>query len=501
MEANPSRQWFVYYKEKELGPFPETEVKSKLQSGELDSTTYVYTEGMPDWGLIGETAIFSMGPSVDSGKSEKTEADFTAKPDVKAASEPTIAIEKLSAVDAKSKSPEKESLKAPVEAVKTSGSPKKSFLGGRISVLRLAIAMAALLTGAGLLYTILGGGLPPGLTAVGDFVGALFGSSGNKERGKPIAKDTPQVPTDGTAPVATANQDVDWRFLRTHRSALDPKTAAPFVISPSHYGGARPVLGGALSAAAITALVRTGKLDHVNVAVFPDKERSLMPVPLIWFLRVPLVDGFFVVGPLNIDGDVLPVGRYHLMLASGGTVLGESTFELGTWPEAPKLALMQVDVQKQRSLLVEREKSGLEEKLRRVSSLVDSLRNIGNIAFEGPKGQRKWREGIRGWDEQLGAAQQEQAQMLKGPMFYPDAQYKIFNFIKQLVEARDSLDLVSKGGLKMLKQKKNLGPGQLWAQVGNQLSTLRGEVTSLGMAQNLNNVDPEVVKKRLEAEN
>src|SRR3712207_4100024 len=57
MKPDRSRQWFVYHNEKEMGPFAESDMHVKLQSGEIDQTAYVFTEGMSDWALVSETPV------------------------------------------------------------------------------------------------------------------------------------------------------------------------------------------------------------------------------------------------------------------------------------------------------------------------------------------------------------------------------------------------------------------------------------------------------------
>ena len=59
MTPDPNRQWFVYYKDKEMGPFSEADVHAKLKNKELDNSAYLFTEGMSDWALVDEIPVLA----------------------------------------------------------------------------------------------------------------------------------------------------------------------------------------------------------------------------------------------------------------------------------------------------------------------------------------------------------------------------------------------------------------------------------------------------------
>jgi hypothetical protein len=63
MQPDAQRQWFVYYKEKETGPISEKELHSKIKSGDLDASAYVFTEGMGDWALVSDTPVLAQASS------------------------------------------------------------------------------------------------------------------------------------------------------------------------------------------------------------------------------------------------------------------------------------------------------------------------------------------------------------------------------------------------------------------------------------------------------
>lgn len=49
MAPDPSRMWFVYVHNREMGPFMEDELRKKFNRRDLPVRAFVYTEGMDDW--------------------------------------------------------------------------------------------------------------------------------------------------------------------------------------------------------------------------------------------------------------------------------------------------------------------------------------------------------------------------------------------------------------------------------------------------------------------
>jgi hypothetical protein len=60
MDGFHDNKWFVYINDHHEGPFSMAQLQSKLQTGEVNRTQYVWAEGMPDWQLI--TTVRELDP-------------------------------------------------------------------------------------------------------------------------------------------------------------------------------------------------------------------------------------------------------------------------------------------------------------------------------------------------------------------------------------------------------------------------------------------------------
>lgn len=58
MDLENQKEWFVYIKNQHEGPFSFANIEAQLLEGKITSQSYVWSEGMPDWKLIGDLAIF-----------------------------------------------------------------------------------------------------------------------------------------------------------------------------------------------------------------------------------------------------------------------------------------------------------------------------------------------------------------------------------------------------------------------------------------------------------
>ncbi len=60
MDGFHDNKWFVYINDHHEGPFSMAQLQSKLQTGEVNRTQYVWAEGMPDWQLM--TTVRELDP-------------------------------------------------------------------------------------------------------------------------------------------------------------------------------------------------------------------------------------------------------------------------------------------------------------------------------------------------------------------------------------------------------------------------------------------------------
>jgi len=57
------KSWYYASAEQTLGPLPEEQIHALLARGELDDSTMLWTEGMPEWRTTAEIVQFRQGPS------------------------------------------------------------------------------------------------------------------------------------------------------------------------------------------------------------------------------------------------------------------------------------------------------------------------------------------------------------------------------------------------------------------------------------------------------
>jgi hypothetical protein len=156
-------------------------------------------------------------------------------------------------------------------------------------------------------------------------------------------------------------------------------------------------------------------------------------------------------------------------------------------------------VQNQRKLLADKEKSNLEEKLRKLSDMIEQLKTAGAFAIKGPKAANDWDIKIKLWDEVLDQAIQEQAAVVKGPQLFPAAQSSLYKFMTEMLGARNALDLAAKSGLKTMQEKYKVGPGQLWSNLNREFDKLRGELQVLGAPQ-ISSINEQLIRERMQSE-
>ncbi|MBS1983789.1 MAG: DUF4339 domain-containing protein [Bdellovibrionales bacterium] len=478
MTPDPNRQWFVYYKDKEMGPFSEADVHAKLKNKELDNSAYLFTEGMSDWALVDEIPVLAPPAAPAPAAPVTPAATFTPSAEKSAPAQQKETI----GVAASTK-------KATQKSEPTAQVPKSEAAPAAAPAKKPAIRR-------GVLYTLLGAVVI--IAGISKYLDMASTPTPNET--KPTAKlanpalapSATQTPATGQSTLEAtrpATKTFDWSELADFRKNQDPK-GPPFRIANRVLADSHPVIMGVLS-----PLIRSNSL---RVAIYPDNERNLMPVGKIWRLNVEVIDGYFSVGPLNIEGAELPPGRYHVMLASHEGFLGEVNFEVGTWPTPEKVNEIQLALQKERSSLAEKERGVIETKLREVAGAIEQLKLYGRSATMGPRGLKEWQRGSQPWRATLLKALDEQRGVMSGPMFYGDVESKIYNLMFESLKMQEALDIYSKGGAKALQSAKKKNLGQLWTELSSLQSSVEGEVRILGQtAVGPLKLDPEVVKRQL----
>lgn len=453
-----------------MGPFSEAELQSKLKTNELDSSAYVFSEGMSDWALVSDTAIFT----------SKTAAPAASSSSEKLGAQPMVTESVSGGGVASSTGPKgKEPIKSAEPTLQKSRAEVQSSMGytapkprsNKVRVVLYSIlAVVILISGA--FYWIDQGGYVPVLS---DMLGShKIQPPASPMPKPPLATATTQDLTTGVgAPQAKAPRSFDWDELKEFRKTADPK-GAPFRIATRTLAEGHPVVVGVLS-----PLI---KVDAVKVMIFPDNEKNMMPISKVWSLKAQAIDGFFAVGPLNVEGAELPAGRYHLMAASNGSFLGEVTFDVGNWPTADKLTAIQAQIQKERSVMADKERSALEMKYREVAAAIDQLKLHSRSATMGAKGAKDWVRLSQPWRSILLKALDDQRSVMSGPMFYPEAQNKLYTLMFETMKVQEALDIFSKGGAKALMASRKKGIGQIWADLEKQQSALSGEIQLLSQA-------------------
>src|SRR5688500_1813783 len=100
MTPDPQRQWFVYFKEQEMGPFSERELQGKTRSGEITDSAYVFTEGMADWASLADTPVLrdaAEAPSAPEAPNEPFSEEVAVEDGATRVGEPHVQVEKLGA--------------------------------------------------------------------------------------------------------------------------------------------------------------------------------------------------------------------------------------------------------------------------------------------------------------------------------------------------------------------------------------------------------------------
>jgi len=532
MSPDPNRQWFVYFNEKELGPFMESEVLRKIAAGDFTESAYVYTEGMSDWTLVSDIPVLqNKGPSVGqapksdashiedestqakvmSNEADNPFADLLGSDDVQASkvqssknssmelpeaalslenpdegtkddfaieantqvshSGVTVADTKQqpkkqneSSVHSSSKNNASKNTKssstlsrplATQSGVKTSAEPtQKANLfaananpevakGDPKRKRILILVLVLLLVGAGALFTMQDGGIS---------IPFLSEEEVPTTPEVPVVENTPVVdasPNVVKAPPVPPPQNVlsdeDWKNFFAFRSSQDTK-GPPYSLAPRPMGDKFPVVLGILS-----PLIKDEK---VFAAIFPDAERSLHAIPKIWYLEARTIDGTFSLGPLNLQGKEIPAGRYKVLVQTSSAYLGDTSFDLGTWPDEAKLKELRAATDAETKNLATQEREAFGLKMKEMKAALMQLESKSMNAIKGKKAAKIWKEFSKPWYESLMNAYKEQQGVTQGPMFYPDLQSKLLAYMDSIRNLEESYELVSQGGPKLLAKAK-----------------------------------------------
>jgi len=108
MDGFKEKKWFVYLGDHHEGPFSLEEIQTKISGGQLTATNYVWADGMADWKMMTEVAVFE--PVIKNAQNEQappppppdaTSAGFSISPAVEnnlAAATTSLAPELATAV-------------------------------------------------------------------------------------------------------------------------------------------------------------------------------------------------------------------------------------------------------------------------------------------------------------------------------------------------------------------------------------------------------------------
>ena len=597
MKPDPSRQWFVYHNEKEMGPFSEPEILAKLGRGEITQASYVFSEGMTDWALLSETQVLlsqvaltaapeapapppaaasapspavsvvmeippvQLAPAVTAVPVRTPAAADPAAPPTGprddfsellkpagtntnilppggfAATENTSQSKIISTGGKKGKTNVSKVVadptlpSSPLPTAKTS----KFSLAGKKKLVLSALSLLVLAT-AGVFWWMQGSSVPdnefpdtpPAKTAAPKAATAEGEEGGDADRGDAATPPPPAAsvaaanpgdappeapagmppppPPGGNKPPQAGNlppqapgaalrpapvADVSWKDLLEFRKVKDSK-GAPYALSPKPLGDRFPILVGVLS-----PLV---PYERLFIAVYPTNDRNIMAVPKIWFLETRVVDGFFSAGPLTVEGHEVPAGRYNVLVYGKDTHLGDTSFEIGVWPNPQKYAEIQGSLQNERNLLAEKERSSFEMKLQEIASAVNQLKAKAAVANKGPKGAKEWNSFAKAWWERFNKSLADQEEVQLGPMFYPEAQGNLLVYMKSVKELFEAYTTISQGGSKALAKKKKRPLGAQLVGISKIQGELSGETKMMAQAQ----IKPfllnsDLVKKSLEA--
>jgi hypothetical protein len=471
MTPDPSREWYVYFKEQEMGPLTETVLQNKVADGELDNTAFVFTEGMSDWTALDEVEFLTQ-ISQSQGVVETRSPD--AEPlRVVETSRDSLKVEKvgketLSSIPADTLSSLEQKLDSDVQKNKASRKPM---------MLRWMLIGFVMLLLVGLLL---------------DY-SKMIPQLKNEE--SPASTTAPTDSPNGDAAGSTTNKakpsdlDVIWAELSSLRLSQD-RQGPPFRLSSVLLSPDRPIITGAVS-----SLIKT---DRIQLVVYPDLARSLMERPRLWWFDASLVDGYFVIGPLNIEGAPLPPGSYKVMAQSMGKYMGTVSFEVGNFPTGPDLDVQMKGLQNQRAMAAAEELKVLEGLFRDFDALYESLRrDVVRFAIRGGARRAAWTKAMQAWtvafSRTFGQLSDQSALT-----FYPELRTRLDSLAKELVKVQGLMDFYSQNGRAGFEKRAGRRYTEIWNSLQKDRDFLKSEfLAQASQTQTEATLDEDRLKTRL----
>lgn len=482
MTPDPKREWYVYFQEKEMGPFLELDLQKKIAKGELDQTAFVFTEGLSDWTAMDELEFLSetlvgvqpviIKPMESEGLQEVQIPELRPEILSQTVTSRGMSVEKLG-VD------EETDFEKRVSAAQTKPANHR-----KSQILRwVMISFVMLLVlGVGVDYLNMAPTMKQNLLS-------KFGLADSK---KVEPNDVPVAPPmDVTQPQQglSLKESKIWEELNLFRASQDVQTPT-FRIASSVLSENRPIVVGALSSFFDT--------PRVHIVVYPDLSRSLMADPMIWWFDPILVDGYFVIGPLNVDGAPLPLGTYKLVLQGMGKFLGMVTFDVGQFPLGPELDVQMKLMQNQRALAAQQEQKILDRLYSEFDILYETLKSDAlRLALKENSQRAAWDRSMKIWTEGFDKSSRELNQM-RGLSYFKNVQDKMENFSKEMLKVQGLMDLYNKSGRAAFEKRAGRRYSELWASLQNERDFLKSDLQSLATQTEYSpTIDEELLKVRL----
>ncbi len=520
MTPDENREWYIYFNEKEMGPVTETQLKTRFEGGELDSSAFVFTEGMSDWTAIDEVKFLTaaangeisgeinseiQGRGLSSGQRAHDDFGVSESREYPEQDDDAIAnlhqdqnlsVETLGAAPSElgvRDNDQPDFLRLASSAVEDAYE-KSIPVRGKLRFLRLAILgfIGLVLIGVFLNYvTVTKPGRPEFLKLI---LGEKNSLSSSGDAVAPSDAGATQVP-DGTAaiPATTADStrvsDLIWGELYALRKNKSSQGVA-YRLSSEFFSPTRPILTGAVS-----SLIEG---DKIHLVVFPELAQNLMGSPRFWWLSVPLVDGYFAAGPLSLEGAPLPVGIYKVLAQVDGRFLGEVSFEVGSFPTGPELVVAQKDLQNSYLMAAAKEQKMIEEIFRSLEGLYEALRqNSAKYALKGKARRAAWVKSKSDWNSAF-----EKVVLLinRGATltYFPEVQTKLTDFSKELLHVLGMMDLYNTQGRKAFEKRAGARYSDVWNGLNKDKDFLKSDVANLeGQGVTAPTVDTDLLKANL----
>jgi hypothetical protein len=505
MTPDPTREWYVYFREQEMGPFTERELQKKISLGELDESAFVFTEGLSDWTSVDDVEFLSPSKNSETAleNSERLEgvqetqlpestSSFAASSETlfQTVSPRALSVEKLGAEE-KSFSMGSEDSVSDLEKrldaakVKPEGHRKRMILKWGLAA---CVTLFAIAIGIDFMN------MAP--TMKMPFGTRLFGTQSPKEPENPKNPENFENKVASSADTATqtaapsmGSHELMWNELNQLRVTRD-RQSPPFRISSVLLSPDRPVILGAVS-----SLIDASR---IHLVVYPDLSRSLMADPIVWWFDPVLVDGYFSIGPLNVNGKPLPPGTYNVMVQGMGKFLGMVSFDVGAYPSGPDLEVQLKGLQAQRALAAAEEQKYLERLFSEFDALYENLRQESiRSAIKGSSHRVAWTKSMRAWMDAFVKTSNELSQM-RGVSYFKNLQDKMYVFSKEMLRVQGLMELYNKEGRAAFEKRAASRYSEVWNAIQKDRDFLKSDVLALSSQTVFEPViDQEILKTRL----